>query len=474
MGAGLCVEDSEKNTAVRENKEPVYSVTPTKGKIEKWKSTPLIVIRPWKNAECIRPVNEYTRGPWGWSMREIESEIAIMPAMLDRLEIQNFRLLEKINIKTNRLNVLFGPNGAGKSTFLDAIWFIRDCITRGVDIASADRGHGIGALWDGADEGANIKIKLELERTRYEVLFGFASGRIEPFVGEVLYSKERDKQLIDRKTGGDKAFFYHSQSDQTTLITLREPEKLALDRYMDFDDNLPESSDLDGLLRSVHFFQFRHVDLRKLKKAGSETGFHHLLSERCRNLWSVLRNLKDRRGVDERYDTIMEFMKAGFPGFSDLLIEQTGPSTVYASFMETARRGPVQASGVSDGHVQMLICLTALFSEEKECESVLLFDEPEISLHPHALAVLARAFKRAAEKWNRQIFIATHSPVLISQFDAQNILATEMDESGRTTMKRVSEMDEIQDLLEEYAAGSLYMAEMIAAQSKLVFEGKME
>jgi hypothetical protein len=33
-------------------------------------------------------------------------------------------------------------------------------------------------------------------------------------------------------------------------------------------------------------------------------------------------------------------------------------------------------------------------------------------------------------------------------------------------MKRVSEMEEIKDLLEEYAVGSLYMAEMIAPQSK--------
>ncbi|MCP4694622.1 MAG: AAA family ATPase, partial [Desulfobacterales bacterium] len=142
--------------------------------------------------------------------------------MLDQLEIRNFRLLENIKIKTNKLNVLFGPNGAGKSTFLDAIWFIRDCVVRGVDLASADRGHGIGALWDGADEGANIEIKLETERARYEVLFGFSSGRIESFAGEILYSKEREKRLIDRKTGDNKANFHYAQSEEPTIMTLRE------------------------------------------------------------------------------------------------------------------------------------------------------------------------------------------------------------------------------------------------------------
>ncbi len=122
----------------------------------------------------------------------------------------------------------------------------------------------------------------------------------------------------------------------------------------------------------------------------------------------------------------------------------------------------------------MLIHLTVLFSEGKDRDSLILFDEPETSLHPHALHVLAKAIKLATEEWNKQVFIATHSPVLISQFDPQNILAAEIGESGQTIMKRVSEMDEIKDLLEEYATGSLYMAEEIAAQSKLPFEDKSE
>jgi predicted ATPase len=95
-----------------------------------------------------------------------------------------------------------------------------------------------------------------------------------------------------------------------------------------------------------------------------------------------------------------------------------------------------------------------------------LFDEPEISLHPWTISIFAKAVKLATETWNKQIFIATHSPVLMSQFEPEYIFATEVDEIGRTVMKRVSEMEEIKDLLEEYAVGSLYMAEMIAPQSK--------
>ncbi len=398
-----------------------------------------------------------------------------MSNRLTSLQINNFRSLANVAIETNMLNVLFGPNGAGKSTFLDTIWFVRDCAIRGVDLASSDRSHGIGALWDGADEGANITIKFETELAEYEVLFGYSSGRIEPFVGEILTSKSRNIHLIDRKTGSDKANFYHSKMQQAVPITLREPEKLAFTRYLDFEDSSVAASELDRLLRFVHFYHSREADLYGLKKHGSETTHHTWLWERCQNLWSVLRNLHDRRSADERYDattvrydTIVNFMKESFPFFDDLLIEQTGPNTVYGSFLEKGRRDPIQASGVSDGHLQMLAHLTALFSEGRERDSLILFDEPEISLHPYALAVFAKAVKLAAQEWNKQVFIATHSPVLISQFEPENIIAAEIDPSGQTIMKRVSEIEEAQDLLEQYAAGSLYMAEVIAPQSKVL------
>ncbi len=390
-----------------------------------------------------------------------------MSNRLTGLQIHNFRSLADVPFKTNALNVLFGPNGAGKSTFLDTIWFVRDCAIRGVDEASSNRSHGIGILWVRADEGANISITLETELAKYELLFGFSSGRIEPFVGEILYSKKLDIRLIDRKIGTDKANFYHAKMKQYMSFTLREPEKLAFKRYLDFEEISPQAAfELDRLLRFVHFYHSREADLYGLKTRGSESSHHTRLWDRCQNLWSVLRNLKDKRGIDDRYDTVMGFMRRSFPTFDDLYIEQTGPNAVYASFKEKGLPQPIQASGVSDGHLHMLIHLTALFSEGKDRDSLILFDEPETSLHPYALSVFAKAIKLATEEWNKQVFIATHSPVLISQFDPENILATEVDESGQTIIKRVSEMDEIKDLLEDYATASLYMAEMIAAQSK--------
>ena len=392
-----------------------------------------------------------------------------MSNQLTHLHIKNFRSLADVNIQINPLNIIFGPNGAGKTTLLDTIWFVRDCAIRGVDLASSERDHGIGLLWDGADEGENISIKIVTPSGEYEVSFGYSSGRIEPFAGEQLFSAH-DNKLIVRIIGSDKAQVYLTGQQELEFITLREPEKLALSRYVAFENSEPAAFNIDTLLRVVRNYNSRSASLFKIKRFGSESDSGDRLQDRCENLWSVLRNLHDKRVIDERYDTIISFMQESFPAFDNLFFEQTGRYTVYGNFLEKGRRKPIRSSGVSDGHLQMLINLTALFSEGQNRYSLILFDEPEISLHPWALAVFAKAVKLATEKWNKQVFIATHSPVLISQFEPENILTAELDKEGKTVLKRISEIEGIQDLLEDYATGSLYMAEMIAPQSKSPLE----
>ncbi len=391
---------------------------------------------------------------------------------LVNLTVKNFRSLANVSINTESLTVLFGPNGAGKSAFLEALWFVRDCGIRGVDMASSDRGHGIGLLWEGADDGALISIAIETQATIYEIFFGYSSGRIETFVGENLFSKTQEKILLNRKVGSDKAILNVESAVKGIQAfkpngKLIEPEKPSLARYIDFLNmtcvGTHEVTGLDKLLRGIRYYHTRSAHFYKLRTLGSESSYETRLSGRCENLWSILRNLRDKQLLDTRYDTIIGFMKESFPSFKALVTEQTGLNSVYASFIDKYRHKPIRASGISDGQLQMLIQLTALFSEEDN--SLILLDEPDLSLHPWALSVLAKAIETATKEFHKQVVIATHSPVLMSQFEPEYLLAVELDDSGQTVMKRVSEIEDIQDLLEDYATGSLYMAEMIASQS---------
>ena len=317
-------------------------------------------------------------------------------------------------------------------------------------------------------EDQRIKVELADDDITYGLSFTLSAGRIDAFPGERLTSSSRGIALIERSPGSDEAALYDTKIGQAPRIVLREPDKLTLGLFLDFNRGDEEAGNLNRLLHYVRLYHSRSFHLMPLKRAGSDSSHHTRLWDFGNNAWSVLRNLQDKRNVDERYKTIMRHMTEAFPTFDEIVLEQTGPSSVYAIFMEKGRRSGIFASGASDGVLQLLLLLIALFSEGPR-ESVLLFDEPEVSLHPWALVVFARAVKLAAEQWNKQVFLATHSPVLISQFEPRDILVAGV-EDGRARFDRLSEISEIRDLLEDYAAGSLYMSEAVARQGPIVAE----
>jgi predicted ATPase len=389
-----------------------------------------------------------------------------MSPLLQAITVKNFRAIQHARFQTQPINVLFGPNGAGKSTFLDAINFLRDCYLEGPGRAASDRHHGIGLITETeSSEDDQITIGVETESAIYEVSFAYSSGRIEAFVGEQLTSKPRGIKLLQRSPGSTQATMYHDQLSQTMPVQLADPDRLALSAFMLFSQPGVEATEINALLRSLHFYGSRSINLYNLRRIGSEGGVHTYPFDRWQNLWSALRNLQGRQAVDDRYSKIAGYMREAFPSsFKDLLIEPLGPERVGGSLIEPGRRSPIAASGVSDGHLQLLGLLVSLFGDTKNRSSIILFDEPETSLHPHAITTFARAVIEACAGWERQVFIATHSPVLLSQFKPEEIVLASLDASRTTTLTRLTQVEELQDLLAEYSVGTLYMAEALGPQ----------
>ena len=106
---------------------------------------------------------------------------------LSRIHVKNFRSLADVDLQLNSVNVLFGANGSGKSTLLDTIWFVRDCAIRGVEMASSERSHGIGVLFDRSpDDDQRIQIEIQTGAVSYALGFDLTSGSINPLPGEHL------------------------------------------------------------------------------------------------------------------------------------------------------------------------------------------------------------------------------------------------------------------------------------------------
>ena len=180
-------------------------------------------------------------------------------------------------------------------------------------MASSERSHGIGILWDGAEDDRGILVELATSRVAYELTFSLSAGRIEPFAGEKLRSlTSRKTALIDRSPGSEQAGLYHDNIKQAVPITLREPQKLSLGPFRDFNQGHSDAGYLDKLLHFTRLYYSRSFLLWRLKRRGSESSHETRPWDLGNNAWSVLRNLQDKRNVDERYNTIMDYMTRAY------------------------------------------------------------------------------------------------------------------------------------------------------------------
>jgi predicted ATPase len=73
---------------------------------------------------------------------------------------------------------------------------------------------------------------------------------------------------------------------------------------------------------------------------------------------------------------------------------------------------------LSSGQRILALVMTEVIANISE-ESIILFDEPEIHLHPDAVASVARAFHILLEAFNSYAIIATHSPIILQEIPAK-------------------------------------------------------
>ena len=70
--------------------------------------------------------------------------------------------------------------------------------------------------------------------------------------------------------------------------------------------------------------------------------------------------------------------------------------------------------------------ILALFMTEViahiEDESIILFDEPELHLHPEAISAVARALHVLLDKFNSYAIIATHSPIILQEIPSKHVI----------------------------------------------------
>ena len=118
------------------------------------------------------------------------------------------------------------------------------------------------------------------------------------------------------------------------------------------------------------------------------------------------------------------------------------------------------ADSLSDGTLRF-ICLATLLLQPK-LPSVIVIDEPELGLHPFAIAQFAALVRAAATK--TQVILATQSVTLLDQFEASEVIVAERS-NGESTFRRLEE-SALAEWKQEYSLGELWLKNVLGGRPR--------
>ena len=358
--------------------------------------------------------------------------------IVNRLIVKNWRNFQQIDVALRERQFIVGPNAAGKSNLLDIFRFLRDIVKiegGGFQKAVSDRGGVSKVRCLAARRSPEVTLEIHIAAapdaaTTWRYLLGF---RQEPRGHRrTLLTHERvwkaDELLLDRPDANDKI--------DTERLTQTFLEQINMNA---------EFREIAQFLRSITYL---HLVPQLLRFADSIQGniveedpFGQGFLERVANVPE-----RTRRSRLRKIQSALQIAVPQFKALEFIRDENTGRPHLRALYSHwRAHGGWQQEDQFSDGTLRLLGFLWALL----ENDSVLLLEEPELSLNLDIVSQLAPLISRMQRNKLGQVFISTHSDALLTDpgIDGTEVLML-IPQKTETEVRVASDIAHVRKLLE--------------------------
>lgn len=387
---------------------------------------------------------------------------------LSAVDITGYRSIRKIRFPVRQLTVLVGGNGVGKTNLYRSLELLQ-AAARGTLADEIAREGGLASIFwaggknlspdgdfdpmyrtDGYRKGEGHSLRLAASFAdlgdgsfdpTYRLEVSFAGIDVAAFRNEAQIKTEsldwqqrgKTVSLMDRKGGmawaRDAAGRREVANDdmlasETALAALSGRSEIALVR--------------DSLIAWRFFHGFRTDAESPLRRPSRAVTSPSLASDGS-NLGAVLATLHHIRGDRIDLDRAIE---DAFPG-AELVIPEVGEFASFGMRYAEMPKRVFQPHELSDGTLQFLALAGALLSYR--LPPFIALNEPENSLHPSLLPMLARLIVKAAER--SQVWVVTHARDLADAIAAESgVLPREVvrDDDG-TWLEGLSQFGEFVD-----------------------------
>lgn len=168
--------------------------------------------------------------------------------------------------------------------------------------------------------------------------------------------------------------------------------------YKPFDDYHDMENTLDSNEES-ELFSYKYCGLRNKEGLLS-------LQDLERNFFESFSTVSDRKRVEQWQEIMLNV-------FGEEHLE------LIMEVKDTPKAGKL-VEQLSSGQSILLSTITDVIAHIEE-DSLLLFDEPELHLHPNAIANFMRMYYEILEKFNSFSVISTHSPIILQEIPSKYI-----------------------------------------------------
>ena len=371
---------------------------------------------------------------------------------LDSVTIKGFKSIKDATLNLRDINILVGANGAGKSNFLcffDMLsWMIKAVnLQKYVGI----KGGASDLLFNGSKITRVIEsvIKFTTQSGQTEYAFNLQHAEDDSFV----FSKEEYRYnplRVGDKTKTNKGNWNnlgvgHREAKITESATQNKTGQI-----------------LKRMLQNCCIYQFHDTSDTSLLKQKALLQDNRFLKSSGVNLAAILYDLKANE--PSVYQNIIETIRKVLPSFREFELEPSY-NKLHLTWIQKDNPDKIFPSHLtSDGSLRFFALVTLLSMPESRSTDIILLDEPELGLHPYAITVLAELIKVKAK--TKQVIIATQSPLLMNEFQPEDIIVTEAEEGNVTTFKRLDK-NELKSWLDDYCTmGDLWQQNIFGGNPK--------
>ena len=330
--------------------------------------------------------------------------------MLRTLHLRGYRSLRDFRLTLGRITVVTGGNGVGKSNLYRALAMLQRMADGRFAEAVAQEGGMPSLLWAGERRREEMKrITWELSHADFE--FSMECGNSPADAHSVFQTDPDIKVEILRFGGGKKRLMAKRKGPvidlrngeglmETSPLPVHAPESM-LSEVRD-GIQFPALAAAREIMLTWRFYHQFRTDPDSPMRRPRIGSWSPILAHDGSNLAATLQSIAE----SGRQAQLDEAVEAAFPGTTWRSFDDNG------SFqLQIARNGVnrwMDASELSDGTLRFFCLCAALLTPKPP--PLLVFNEPETSLHPDLLEPLADLVLKTPPE--TQIVIVTHAQQL--------------------------------------------------------------